>query len=65
MGRTWAVRVNDNGSRVASATATTVAPSGSFTVSRRLSDLAGSDRIVATATNAATGETCRAALTLP
>lgn len=65
VGQTWAVRVLDNGTQVVSATATTVAPSGSFTVSRRVANRAGNDRFVATATNARTGETCRAALTLP
>jgi 2-methylaconitate cis-trans-isomerase PrpF len=53
----WKVTLLRNGRRVASANATTRAPSGSFEVRRRLSDRAGTDRITARARNAA-GETC-------
>ena len=59
VGQTWAVRILDNGVRVAAGTATTVAPSGSFTFSRIIPNVAGTDTIVGVATKAATGETCR------
>jgi hypothetical protein len=58
VGQTWKVRIADNGTRVFKATATTTAPSGSFTVHPRLPNLAGTDNIVAKALNPATGETC-------
>lgn len=45
-------------------TATTTAPSGSFEVERRLTDTAGADTVSATATNAGTGESCTASLTI-
>jgi hypothetical protein len=54
----WGARV------VASGTKKTLAPSGSFTVNRLLTDRAGSDTILAKATNAATGEVCTATLTV-
>jgi hypothetical protein len=50
-----------NGSVVFRGTCRTVAPSGSFEVQRIL---AGGGRIVATARVLATGETCRAALSI-
>lgn len=64
VGQRWTWRLADNGSRVASGTAVTRAPSGSFEVARRIADKPGRDRIVATARNAATGETCRGVVTV-
>lgn len=64
VGQTWQVVLTDNGTRFFAGNATTTAPSGSFSVERRTADLAGTDRIVAKATNPATGETCRGAVTL-
>lgn len=64
VGQTWNVRITDNGTRIFAGTRTTVAPSGSFTVSIRRPNLAGTDTIVARATNPATGETCRGSVTL-
>jgi hypothetical protein len=64
VGRSWAWRLADNGVRVAAGTATTKAPSGSFTVHRFIADRAGVDRITLLATNAGTGEHCAAAVTL-
>lgn len=58
VGQVWTVRLTDNGVRVFAGTRTTVAPSGSFSVERRIANRAGTDRIVGTATNSATGETC-------
>ena len=56
----WRVTLHRNGSLVASTTATTRAPSGSFTVRRVVGDSAGvADRIVAVATSR-NGATCRA-----
>jgi hypothetical protein len=59
VGQKWSVVITDNGATVLSAKRTTVAPSGSFTVRALLANKAGTDTVVATARNAATGETCR------
>ncbi|MEY2401985.1 MAG: hypothetical protein QOJ08_2096 [Ilumatobacteraceae bacterium] len=57
-GQVWSVRIRDNGVQVFSGQRTTVAPSGSFSISRHIANRAGTDTIVATASNAKTGETC-------
>ena len=57
-GVTWTYRVVDNRSVVMSGTASTIAD-GSFSVTRALTPMTRSNHIVATAKNAATGETCR------
>ena len=62
-GVTWKVTIRRNGARVVSTRATTKAPSGSFSVERRIADGAGSDRITARATSP-TGEVCTARLTV-
>jgi hypothetical protein len=49
-GQAWHVRLTDNGVSVFSGTATTVAPSGSFTVHRLIPNRAGTDTIRAAAT---------------
>lgn len=55
----WRVTLHRNGSLFATTTATTRAPSGSFTVRRVVDDTAGvPDRIVAVATSRG-GATCR------
>src|SRR3954447_24111940 len=59
----WTVRIRRDGKSVVKATRTTKAPSGSFSVERRLRNPAGHDRIVARATNAA-GEVCKAVVTV-
>ena len=64
VGRTWSVRLSDNGTRVYAGRRTTTAPSGSFTVERRLVDRAGRDRITAVARDLRTGERCVGALTV-
>ena len=57
----WRVTLRRNGSLVATTTATTRAPSGSFSVRRVVADVPGSrDRVVAVATSRS-GATCRAA----
>jgi hypothetical protein len=49
-GQAWHVQLTDNGVAVFSGTATTVAPSGSFTVRRLVADRVGADTIRAAAT---------------
>lgn len=61
-GQTWAVTVTDNTVKVYTGSRKTVAPSGSFSVEKVIANRAGNDVIVATARNAATGETCKGAL---
>ncbi len=63
-GRKWRVTLKRNGHRFFRGVRTTHAPSGSFTVNRRANNGSGSDKIVATATNLSSGQTCRAAATL-
>ncbi len=58
VGQQWTVAITDNGVTVFTGARTTVAPSGSFTVDKRIPNVAGADAIVATASNAATGESC-------
>jgi hypothetical protein len=62
-GVNWNVHIRRNGKLVVNTTATTKAPSGSFSVERRIRNPAGHDRITAKATNAA-GEVCRATVTI-
>ena len=57
----WKVVLRRNGNMAVRTQATTHAPSGSFSVERRLTDGAGSDRITARATSPS-GEVCTAAL---
>lgn len=52
-GQTFAVRLTDNGAVIAKRTATTTAPSGSFTVSKRTANRAGIDTIRAHAVSGA------------
>lgn len=59
VGKTWRVRLSDNGTIFFRGLRVTQAPSGSFTVNRRTTDLAGTDKIVAFARNLNSGETCR------
>ncbi len=63
VGQTYRVELTDNLVTVFSGTRVTTAPSGSFGVSRLITNRAGSDVIRATARNVATGAVCRAALT--
>jgi hypothetical protein len=62
-GAKWSVRLRRNGKSVVKTSATTKAPSGSFSVERRIGDPAGSDRITAKATSRS-GEVCKAAVTI-
>lgn len=61
-GRLWSVRITDDGFRVFRGSRRTVAPSGSFSLTVRIPNRAGTDTIVARATNATTGEVCQARL---
>lgn len=65
VGQTWSVRLNNDGVRVASGSAVTTAPSGSFTFARRITNTAGSDTITAVATYTPTGEVCRGSVVFP
>ena len=58
VGQRWNVVMKDNGVTVFSGVRTTTAPSGSFEVDRRIPNRAGTDTIVASAKNPATGESC-------
>jgi hypothetical protein len=62
-GARWNVRISRNGKSVVKTAATTKAPSGSFSVARRIGDPAGTDRITAKATSRS-GEVCKAAVTI-
>lgn len=62
-GQTWNVAISDNGTSVFSGTAVTRAPSGSFDVHLVIANQAGSDMVMATASNQLTGETCTGSAT--
>jgi hypothetical protein len=64
VGQNWSWRIADNGTLAAKGQATTIAPSGSFSVNRHIPNLAGADKIVFRASNPASGETCRGTVTL-
>jgi len=59
----WNVTIRRNGKLAVSTSARTRAPSGSFSVERRLTNGSGSDRITARA-RTSSGEVCRASLTI-
>jgi hypothetical protein len=58
-GKTWDVRLKQDGTTFWSGVRTTQAPSGSFSVSKRTTDLAGVHVFVGRAVSRATGEVCR------
>ena len=58
VGATWAVRIKQNGTRIFAGKRVTKAPSGSFTVRLLAQNHAGTDSFRASATNAATDESC-------
>jgi hypothetical protein len=62
-GVTWAVRVRRDGVLVIRRNATTHAPSGSFSIEKKIANPAGRDRITARATSPS-GEVCTASLTV-
>ena len=63
-GQTWNVKVSQNGTQIFSGNRVTRAPSGSFTLRLLASNAAGVDAFTASATNAASGETCNAAASI-
>ena len=63
-GQTWRVRVRDNGVLVVKTRGTTAGASGSFSINRRISNRAGSDTLVARATDLNSGQTCVGQLSL-
>ena len=64
VGQSWNVVMKDNGVRFFKGTKVTQAPSGSFSVRKLITNMAGTDKISGKATNAATGETCAGSLSL-
>lgn len=64
VGQAWNVVLEDNGSTFLHKRLKTKAPSGSFEARARPANKAGTDTILATATNAATGESCTATLSV-
>jgi len=62
-GVTWSVRVRRDGVLAVRRNATTHAPSGSFSVEKKIANPAGSDKIAARATSPS-GEVCTASLTV-
>lgn len=62
-GQTWSVLITDNGNTVFAGDKVTKGRSGSFEARARTANLPGTDNFVATAENAASGETCTGELT--
>ena len=63
-GQSWSWKLYHEGSVSARGTATTHAPSGSFSVERRTTDAAGTDSFKFRAVNPATDEVCVARVSL-
>ncbi|HEX7254843.1 MAG TPA: hypothetical protein VF236_02850 [Gaiellaceae bacterium] len=63
-GRRWNVVIRRNGAVVFRGVRITRPPSGSFSITRRIANAAGPDRIVATARAVAGGAVCRGALSV-
>jgi hypothetical protein len=63
-GQMWHWKILHNGEVAKKGMAMTTAPSGSFSVTRRVNNAAGTDRIGWRATNPNTGETCRGSLSI-
>jgi hypothetical protein len=63
-GQVWDWRIKHNGSVSAKGSATTAGASGSFTVQRRMANLAGTDHFTFRAVRRATGEVCRGTIAL-
>ena len=63
-GQVWRVRILDNGVLRYDALRTTQAPSGSFSVTRRIPNMAGTDHILARARNVRSGQLCIAKLSV-
>jgi hypothetical protein len=63
-GQAWGWVLKHNGSVSARGTKTTAGTSGSFTVARRMTNLAGTDHFTFRAVRRATGEVCRGTISL-
>jgi hypothetical protein len=63
-GQVWDWRIKHNGSTSAKGSSTTHGASGSFSVSRRMADLAGTDHFSFRAERRATGEVCHGTISL-
>jgi hypothetical protein len=59
VGQTWRWAIRHNGALSARGTKVTTAPSGSFSVERRLVNLAGTDKVVFRARHLGSGQVCR------
>ena len=57
-GQTWTNKVSDQGVRVLTGKRVTKAPSGSYSVEKKVVNRAGVDSFIATAKNSRTGEVC-------
>ncbi len=64
VGQTWNWRIVHNGTIEATGSAKTVAPSGSFSVERRLTNRAGVDTFTFRAVNPASGEICKGTVSI-
>ena len=64
VGQTWAVTIKDDGVVVFSGNRVTKAPSGSFSIEKRVANRAGTDSFVGVATNTKSGQTCTARVSL-
>jgi hypothetical protein len=63
-GQAWRWRIMHNGSRSAHGSSTTSGTSGSFSVQRRMADLAGADHFTFRAVRRANGAVCRGTISL-
>jgi hypothetical protein len=63
-GQVWAWTMKHNGSLSSRGTSTTGGASGSFSVERRMTNLAGTDHFVFRAERRATGQVCRGTISL-
>jgi hypothetical protein len=63
-GQVWRWRISHNGSLSAKGSGTTAGASGSFSVERRMANLAGTDHFALRAVRRATGEVCRGSISL-
>ena len=63
-GQVWHWTIKHNGSVSSKGSSTTRGPSGSFTVERRMADLAGADHFTFRPERRATGDVCRGTISL-
>jgi hypothetical protein len=64
-GQAWSVALRDQGVLVHSGSYRTLAPSGSFEVSRLVANRAGTDTITAVAVHTASGQRCSGSVSFP